>query len=191
VSSCPLNLWSATTAWWWSGWRRRASWPATPAPPASPTPPICVCSPTGVRPGVWASWPSRGCSRRCAPGGWRSRVGRRPPSLGRCRRWPVSTGTAGLEDLVDRSPAVHVRRPKLDYESHTLGVDRNGLGAFLVAAGVSSARDHAEPSRVPRRPSCAGRMESMRRPRVYPDEFHERAVRLTLVGAVARRARRH
>jgi integrase/recombinase XerD len=40
-------------------------------------------------------------------------------------------------------PAVHVRRPKLDDESHTLGLDRNELGGFLVAAGLSSARDHA------------------------------------------------
>ena len=33
-----------------------------------------------------------------------------------------------LEDLIERSPAVHVRRPKLDYESHTLGLDRTELG---------------------------------------------------------------
>jgi integrase len=32
---------------------------------------------------------------------------------------------------------------KVDYESRTLGLDRNELGAFLVQAGVGSARDHA------------------------------------------------
>jgi integrase/recombinase XerD len=41
---------------------------------------------------------------------------------------------------------VHVRRPRLDYESHTLGLDRNELGGFLVAAGLSSARHHASAS---------------------------------------------
>src|SRR5207244_9173044 len=47
------------------------------------------------------------------------------------------------EGLIDHSPAVHVRRPRLDYESHATGLDRNELGALLVAAGLSSARDHA------------------------------------------------
>ena len=31
----------------------------------------------------------------------------------------------------------------MDYESHAVGLDRNELGAFLVAAGLSSAQDHA------------------------------------------------
>ena len=39
------------------------------------------------------------------------------------------------EDLLDHSPAAHVRRPRLDYESHATGLDRNELGALLVAAG--------------------------------------------------------
>src|SRR5437764_11409696 len=47
------------------------------------------------------------------------------------------------EDLLDHSPAIPVRRPRLDYESHATGLDRNELGALLVAAGLSSARDHA------------------------------------------------
>ncbi len=47
------------------------------------------------------------------------------------------------EQLVQRSPAVNVRRPKVDYESRTLGLDRNELGAFLVQASLGSARDHA------------------------------------------------
>jgi integrase len=47
------------------------------------------------------------------------------------------------EGLIDHSPAVHVRRPRVDYESHATGLDRNELGALLVAAGLSSARDHA------------------------------------------------
>jgi integrase/recombinase XerD len=47
------------------------------------------------------------------------------------------------EGIIAHSPAIHVRRPRLDYESHATGLDRNELGALLVAAGLSSARDHA------------------------------------------------
>ncbi len=50
---------------------------------------------------------------------------------------------AAEEGVIEHSPAVHVRGPRLDYESHAVGLDRNELGAFLVAAGLSSARDHA------------------------------------------------
>jgi integrase/recombinase XerD len=35
------------------------------------------------------------------------------------------------EGVIEHSPAVHVRRPKLDYESHAVRLDRNELGAFL------------------------------------------------------------
>ncbi len=47
------------------------------------------------------------------------------------------------EQLIDRNPALNMRRPKVDYESRTLGLDRNELGAFLVQAGLGSPRDHA------------------------------------------------
>jgi integrase/recombinase XerD len=47
------------------------------------------------------------------------------------------------EGLIATSPAVHVRRPRVDYESHATGLDRNEVGALLVAAGLASARDHA------------------------------------------------
>jgi hypothetical protein len=40
------------------------------------------------------------------------------------------------EEFLDHSPASHVRRPRLDYESHATGLDRNELGALLVAAGL-------------------------------------------------------
>jgi len=48
--------------------------------------------------------------------------------------------------LVERIPALHLRRPRMDYESRTLGLDRNELGAFLVQAGLGSAHDHAPAS---------------------------------------------
>ena len=47
------------------------------------------------------------------------------------------------EGVIEHSPAVHTRRPRIDYESHVAHLDRNELGAILVAAGVSSPRDHA------------------------------------------------
>jgi integrase/recombinase XerD len=50
---------------------------------------------------------------------------------------------AEQEGLIATSPAVHVRRPRLDYESHATGLDRNELGAMLVVAGLASPRDHA------------------------------------------------
>ena len=47
------------------------------------------------------------------------------------------------EELLEHSPAAHVRRPRLDYESHAVGLDRNELGALLVAAGLGSPAEHA------------------------------------------------
>ena len=47
------------------------------------------------------------------------------------------------EGLIALSPAAHVRRPRLDYESHAIGLDRNEVGALLVAAGLGAANEHA------------------------------------------------
>ena len=47
------------------------------------------------------------------------------------------------EELLEHSPAAHVRRPRLDYESHATALDRNELGAILVAAGLGPAAEHA------------------------------------------------
>jgi integrase/recombinase XerD len=47
------------------------------------------------------------------------------------------------EGLISHSPAVHVRRPRIDYESHAIGLDRNEVGALLVAAGLGPAAEHA------------------------------------------------
>jgi len=47
------------------------------------------------------------------------------------------------EELLDHSPATHVRRPRLDYESHATALDRNELGALLVAAGLGPLLEHA------------------------------------------------
>jgi integrase/recombinase XerD len=43
------------------------------------------------------------------------------------------------EELLDHSPAAHIRRPRIDYESHAVGLDRDELRALLVAAGLGPA----------------------------------------------------
>jgi integrase/recombinase XerD len=72
-----------------------------------------------------------------ARGRARATVARRLCTVAGFYRYAVEEG------LIAHSPAIHVRRPRLDYESHATGLDRNELGALLVAAGLSSARDHA------------------------------------------------
>lgn len=47
------------------------------------------------------------------------------------------------EGLLDHCPAAHVRRPRLDYESHAAGLDRNEADAILVAAGLGGPAEHA------------------------------------------------
>jgi integrase/recombinase XerD len=47
------------------------------------------------------------------------------------------------EELLEHSPAAHVRRPRVDYESHAVALDRNELGALLVAAGLGRPTEHA------------------------------------------------
>ena len=47
------------------------------------------------------------------------------------------------EQLLTVSPATHVRRPKVSYESNAVGLDRNELGMFLVQASLSGGGDHA------------------------------------------------
>jgi integrase len=47
------------------------------------------------------------------------------------------------EELLNRSPAAHVRRPRIDYESHAVALDRNEPGALLVAAGLGPPAGHA------------------------------------------------
>lgn len=67
----------------------------------------------------------------------RATIGRRLSTIAGFYRYATEEG------VINHSPAANVRRPRLDYESHAVGLDRNELGAFLVAAGLSSARDHA------------------------------------------------
>jgi site-specific recombinase XerD len=47
------------------------------------------------------------------------------------------------EEFLERSPGAHVRRPRVDYESHAVALGRNELGALLVAAWLGSPSVHA------------------------------------------------
>jgi integrase/recombinase XerD len=67
----------------------------------------------------------------------RSTIGRRLSTICGFYRY------CSQERMIERDPSAHVRRPKQDYESSTLGLDRDELGAFLVQAGLCGGRDHA------------------------------------------------
>jgi hypothetical protein len=63
----------------------------------------------------------------------RATVTRRPSTIAGRYKYAVE------KDLLDHCPAVHVRRPWIDHEFHTAGLDQNEAGALLVAAGLSAA----------------------------------------------------
>lgn len=50
---------------------------------------------------------------------------------------------AEIDGYIDRSPATYVRRPKVDTESQTLGLDRMELSSFLAHAKANGPMDHA------------------------------------------------
>ena len=61
------------------------------------------------------------------------------------------------EELLEHSPAAHVRRPRVDYESHAVALDRNELGAMPVAAGHGPPAEHAGlPARAQRAAGLGG-----------------------------------
>ena len=72
-----------------------------------------------------------------ARGRARATVTRRLCTSAGFRRYAVE------EELLDHSPAAHVRRPRLDYESHATALDRNEPGALLAAAGLGPPAEHA------------------------------------------------
>jgi len=72
-----------------------------------------------------------------ARGRARATVTRRPCTIAGFYRY------AAEEELLEHSPAAHVRRPRVDYESHAVALDRNELGAILAAAGLGPPLEHA------------------------------------------------
>ena len=90
-----------------------------------------------------------------AQGRARATVTRRLCTIAEFYRYAVE------EELLEHSPAAHVRRPRLDYESHAVALDRNELGALLVAAGLGApARACAD---LLARPEWAAGLRSHRR----------------------------
>jgi integrase/recombinase XerD len=73
----------------------------------------------------------------------RTVVAPKQQSPGACVRWPGSTATPKRRACWRSRPRVHVRRARLDYESHAIGLDRNEVGALPVAAGLGPAIEHA------------------------------------------------
>jgi len=69
--------------------------------------------------------------------------GKRLGETGQLKGWNRAPSRLLEEELLEHSPAAHVRRPRLDYESHATGLDRNELGALLVAAGLGQPAEHA------------------------------------------------
>ncbi len=67
----------------------------------------------------------------------RSTIGRRLSTVAGFYRFAV------IDGAIDASPAEYVRRPKIDTESTTLGLDRMELGAFLAQAAAAGPVDHA------------------------------------------------
>jgi integrase/recombinase XerD len=76
-----------------------------------------------------------------ADGRMRSTVARRLSTVGSFYRY------CHVEGILERNPAANVRRPKVETESRTLGLDRNELGGLLVQAGLGSARERHHPTR--------------------------------------------
>lgn len=67
----------------------------------------------------------------------RATIGRRLSTVVGFYRFAVVDG------YMAQSPAEHVRRPRIDTESTTLGLDRMELGAFLAQAAAAGPVDHA------------------------------------------------
>jgi site-specific recombinase XerD len=50
---------------------------------------------------------------------------------------------AAIDGVIEHSPAEYVRRPKIDTESATLGLDRMKLSAFIAQGAAAGPVDHA------------------------------------------------
>ena len=81
----------------------------------------------GATTATWRCSVSGGPTWSCSDGGWRRAAhalhrGSAPLHPGQLYRY------CEQEHFVPENPAHNVRRPKVDYESRTLGLDRNELG---------------------------------------------------------------
>ena len=77
------------------------------------------------------------------PGHSRKPEERGPPWPGGFAPSPVSTAMQKRRAWCLRLRQSMSAGPRLDYESHAVGLDRNEIGALLVAAGLGAAAEHA------------------------------------------------
>jgi hypothetical protein len=77
------------------------------------------------------------------------------------------------EELLDHSPAAHVRRPRVDYESRAVALDRNELGALLVAAGLGLPAVHALNSLLALNGLRVSEATGAPGPRAWPPDSHD------------------
>jgi integrase/recombinase XerD len=116
---------------------------ATSASPARPTPWTNASSPSGARTtkldhfAVHRADIDTFARRLEQLGRARATVPGRLCSVCRFYRYALEEGA------LEHSPAVRVRRRRLDHESNAVGLDRNEVGGLLVAAGLAGARDPA------------------------------------------------
>ena len=155
----------------WSG-----SWPATGASPATRTRWICASSPPGAqhdRPPVRCP-PRR--HRMLRPPPRRRTAGHEPRSPGGCARSSCFYRYAEEEGLIEHSPAVHVRRPRLDYESH-VARPRPQRGRRDARRRRSRRRPRPRPDLAAGAERAAGLRSDRRRhrrprPRTWPSHPH-------------------
>ena len=67
----------------------------------------------------------------------RATIGRRLSTVAGFYRFAV------IDGIIEHSPAEHIRRPKIDTESTTLGLDRMELGAFIAQGAAAGTAEHA------------------------------------------------
>jgi hypothetical protein len=110
--------------------------------PATPTPSICGCPPRGVN------------NARCTCSGTPRRHRRLRPRQGNQEPGTCNDCASALHRLpllplrgrgrTARALSRRARpRPRLDYESHAIGLDRNEVGSLFVAAGLGASNEHA------------------------------------------------
>lgn len=73
-------------------------------------------------------------------GGCRTGPGHGPPTSVLCGRFHRF---AAIDGRIEHSPAEFVRRPKVDWESTTLGLERMELSAFIAQGAAAGPVDHA------------------------------------------------
>jgi integrase len=106
--------------------------PGSATPPTSGTgSPVATSITLRCSPSAGATW---SCGRGCREdaGLARSTVNRRGVY-----------GFAAIDGIIEHPPAEYVRRPKIDTESATLGLDRMELSAFIAQGAAAGPVDHA------------------------------------------------